>query len=516
MDTKKLRQKLLDLAIHGKLVPQDPNDEPASELLSRIHAEKLAMVARGELKPKDVKNDTVIYFGSDGLPYEKRADGKDVSKCIEGEIPFEIPEGWNWARLQSLSRVITDGDHQAPPQIASGIPFLVISNIANGVICFDDTRFVPRTYFDEIKPQRVPQRGDLLLSVTGSYGIPAVVNTDRDFCFQRHIALIKPLLSANFLSQVVSSSYCSKWFDKKATGTAQKTVALSILRSTLIPVPPLAEQRRIVDVLGKYLALVDGIERDRAELDVLLAQLKSKVLDLAVRGELTERDQKDEPASELLARIREDKLAMVARGELKPKDVKNDTVIFTGSDGLRYEKPADGKGKAKCIEGEIPFEIPEGWSWARLNNIVQLTSGVDLIKTEYNADHKGIPYITGASNFENGYLIENRWTETPKRISNKGELLFTCKGTVGEMAINRFEAAHIARQVMSIKPNRELFLPYLEMTLSWYVESIKSRAKGFIPGIERTTLLSILVPVPPLAEQRHIIETIKEASDLLN
>jgi len=140
-----------------------------------------------------------------------------VAKCIEGEIPFEIPEGWNWARLQSLSRVITDGDHQAPPQIASGIPFLVISNIANGVICFDDTRFVPRTYFDEIKPQRVPQRGDLLLSVTGSYGIPAVVNTDRDFCFQRHIALIKPLLSANFLSRVVSSSYCSKWFDKKAT-----------------------------------------------------------------------------------------------------------------------------------------------------------------------------------------------------------------------------------------------------------------------------------------------------------
>ena len=271
--------------------------------------------------------------------------------------------------MQSLSRVITDGDHQAPPQIASGIPFLVISNIANGVICFDDTRFVPRTYFDEIKPQRVPQRGDLLLSVTGSYGIPAVVNTDRDFCFQRHIALIKPFLSANFLSRVVSSSYCSKWFDKKATGTAQKTVALSILRSTLIPVPPLAEQRRIVGALGKYLALVDGIERNWVDLDGLLAQLKPKVLDLAIRGRLTERDPADEPASELLKRIHAEKLAMVGRGELKPKDVKVDTVIFTGSDGLRYEKPADGKGKAKCIEVEIPFEIPEGWSWARLSTL---------------------------------------------------------------------------------------------------------------------------------------------------
>ena len=509
MDTKKLRQKLLDLAIHGKLVPQDPNDEPASELLSRIHAEKLAMVARGELKPKDVKNDTVIYFGSDGLPYEKRADGKDVAKCIEGEIPFEIPEGWNWARLQSLSRVITDGDHQAPPQIASGIPFLVISNIANGVICFDDTRFVPRTYFDEIKSQRVPQRGDLLLSVTGSYGIPAVVNTDRDFCFQRHIALIKPLLSANFLSRVVSSSYCSKWFDKKATGTAQKTVALSILRSTLIPVPPLAEQRRIVDVLGKYLALVDGIERDRAELDVLLAQLKSKVLDLAVRGELTERDQKDEPASELLARIREDKLAMVARGELKPKDVKNDTVIFTGSDGLRYEKRADGKGEAKCIEKEIPFEVPEGWSWSRMERLIQLTSGIDLAKADYNSEHNGIPYITGASNFENGSLIENRWTDKPKRISHRGDLLFTCKGTVGKMAINKFASAHIARQVMAINPYRGVDKLYLQQVLAWHVETIRRKAKGFIPGIERGVLLKALVPVPPLAEQRRIVRAIE-------
>ena len=509
MDTKKLRQKLLDLAIHGKLVPQDPNDEPASELLARIREEKLAMVERGELKPKDVKNDTVIYFGSDGLPYEKRADGKDVAKCIEGEIPFEIPEGWNWARLQSLSHVITDGDHQAPPQIASGIPFLVISNIANGVICFDDTRFVPRTYFDEIKPQRVPQRGDLLLSVTGSYGIPAVVNTDRDFCFQRHIALIKPLLSANFLSRVVSSSYCSKWFDKKATGTAQKTVALSILRSTLIPVPPLAEQRRIVDALDKYLALVDGIERDRAELDVLLAQLKSKVLDLAVRGELTERDQKDEPASELLARIREDKLAMVARGELKPKDVKGDTVIFTGSDGLRYEKRADGKDEAKCIEKEIPFEVPEGWSWSRMERLIQLTSGIDLAKADYNSEHNGIPYITGASNFENGSLIENRWTDKPKRISHRGDLLFTCKGTVGKMAINKFASAHIARQVMAINPYRGVDKLYLQQVLAWHVETIRRKAKGFIPGIERGVLLKALGPVPPLAEQRRIVRAIE-------
>ena len=136
-------------------------------------------------------------------------------------------------------------------------------------------------------------------------------------------------------------------------------------------------------------------------------------------------------------------------------------------------------------------------------------------KAEYNADRDGIPYITGASNFDNGYLVENRWTKTPKRISEKGELLFTCKGTVGEMAVNRFDAAHIARQVMSIKPYRGLSLSYLQLALSWYVSSIRAQAKGFIPGIERTTLLGVLLPVPPLAEQQRINNKIEEAFNLL-
>ena len=522
MDTKKLRQKLLDLAIRGKLVPQDPNDEPASELLSRIHAEKLTMVERGELKPKDVKNDTVIYFGSDGLPYEKRADDKGEAKCIEEEIPFEIPEGWSWARLQSLSRVITDGDHQAPPQIASGIPFLVISNIANGVICFDDTRFVPRTYFDEIKPQRVPQRGDLLLSVTGSYGIPAVVNTDRDFCFQRHIALIKPFLSANFLSRVVSSSYCSKWFDKKATGTAQKTVALSILRSTLIPVPPLAEQRRIVGALGKYLALVDGIERNWVDLDGLLAQLKPKVLDLAIRGRLTERDPADEPASELLKRIHAEKLAMVGRGELKPKDVKVDTVIFTGSDGLRYEKPADGKGKAKCIEVEIPFEIPEGWSWARLSTLClpqekRLPSGEKF-------NYIDIGSIDNSRNLICANEIDT--VNAPSRASrcvHAGSIVFSMVRpylrNIAQVPVSMKDSVASTGFYVATKACNELDERFLfQLLLSDYtVNSTNLHMKGDnSPSVRKEDMDALLLPVPPLAEQRRIVERVKEVFNLLD
>ena len=409
--------------------------------------------------------------------------------------------------MQSLSRVITDGDHQAPPQTASGIPFLVISNIANGVICFDDTRFVPRTYFDEIKRQRVPQRGDLLLSVTGSYGIPAVVNTDRDFCFQRHIALIKPFLSANFLSRVVSSSYCSKWFDKKATGTAQKTVALSILRSTLIPVPPLVEQRRIVDALDKYLALVNRIERNWVDLDGLLAQLKPKVLDLAIRGRLTERDPADEPASELLKRIHAEKLAMVGRGELKPKDVKVDTVIFTGSDGLRYEKPADGKGEPRCVEDEIPFELPEGWAWARFSNIVRKIGSKDnQVKTKGLLKNGDYPVISqSASSYVDGY-----YSGTIQPITSVPALLFGDHTRTVKYINQPFVIGADGTKCHNAIGINPVFLFHAMQVAAERIEN-----RGY--GRHYALLERYLLAIPPLAEQRRInsaIEAIISATNL--
>ncbi|MBQ6094549.1 MAG: hypothetical protein IJL09_04045, partial [Lachnospiraceae bacterium] len=195
MDTKALRQKILDLAIRGKLVPQDPNDEPASVLLERIRAEKQQMVKDGRLKAKDVKNDSVIFLGEDNLHYEKFTDG--AVKCIEDEIPFDLPERWEWARLSSVSEAIGDGDHQPPPQVPQGIPFLVISNVSDGVLSFDNTRFVSESYYNALPNTRKPCRGDLLFTVTGSYGIPVLVDTEKQFCFQRHIAIIRPCYVTN-------------------------------------------------------------------------------------------------------------------------------------------------------------------------------------------------------------------------------------------------------------------------------------------------------------------------------
>ena len=314
---------------------------------------------------------------------------------------------------------------------------------------------------------------------------------------------------------------------EKAQGGNQPNLSQTVVSGLLIPVPPLAEQRRIVDALGKYLALVDEIERDRAELDGLLAQLKSKVLDLAVRGELTERDPKDEPASELLARIREDKLAMVDRGELKPKDAKNDTVIFTGSDGLRYEKPADGRGEPRRIEDEIPFELPEGWAWARLGQIVATRGGKTPSKAikEFWEDG-GVPWIT-SKDMKAVELYGSQIELAPLGAAETGTvpagsvLMVVRSGILRRLlpvAINRVETT-INQDLKAMTPFRGGFSEWLLTCFSAWDKRIRDtyhKDGTTVDSIEFDSMLTMLLPVPPLAEQRRIVERVEELFNLLD
>ena len=524
MDTRKLRQKLLDLAIHGKLVPQDPNDEPASELLSRIHAEKLAMVARGELKPKDVKNDTVIYFGSDGLPYEKRADGKGETKCIEGEIPFNLPEGWSWARVASISDEPSYGTSKKSDR-EGAMPVLRMGNITRvGKIDYSDLVYTSDAN-DIAKYALHP--GDLIFNRTNSrewVGKVAYYDGSIPAIYAGYLVRFRVILiNSRYINYAMCTQYERNWCTRvKTDGVNQSNINAKKLKSFLIPVPPLAEQRRIVGALDKYLALVDGIERDRADLDGLIAQLKSKVLDLAVRGELAEHDPGDEPSSELLARIREEKLAMVERGELKPKDVKNDTVIFTGSDGLRYEKPADGKGKAKCIEVEIPFEIPEGWSWARLSTLClpqekRLPSGEKF-------NYIDIGSIDNSRNLICANEIDT--VNAPSRASrcvHAGSIVFSMVRpylrNIAQVPVSMKDSVASTGFYVATKACNELDERFLfQLLLSDYtVNSTNLHMKGDnSPSVRKEDMDALLLPVPPLAEQRRIVERVKEVFNLLD
>ena len=234
-------------------------------------------------------------------------------------------------------------------------------------------------------------------------------------------------------------------------------------------------------------------------------QLKASILQRAMEGKLVPQDPNDEPASELLKRIKAEKEKLIKEGKIK-RD-KNETEIFRGDDGLHYEKFQDGSVK----QIDVPYEIPESWGWVKLNNIIKLTSGRDLPKEKYSEKEiKTYPYITGASNFSNFKIMTNRYTDDNSVLSYRGDILITVKGTIGELAFNPFKEAYIARQVMAIS-GVQIYSDYLFFYLQNSISILKNKGQSLIPGISRETILNLFIPIPPLKEQKRIIEILFEA-----
>ena len=441
-------------------------------------------------------------MSSDGSPYEKRVNAKGrvlSEKCIADEIPFEeLPERWVWARLETA--LVNRDSERIPVSVADRERLAKIYDYygASGVIDKVDRYLFDKTLLliGEDGANLLMRSKPIAFLARGKYWVNNHAHV-LDGINERYLEYI-----ALFINSISLAPY--------VTGTAQPKMNQTKMGSILIPIPPESEQTRILAKVNELMPLVEEygkLEDAREALDAALPdRLRKSVLQMAVQGKLVPQDPADEPASVLLECIREQRRKMIAEKKMKaPKG--GESVIFCGSDGRRYEKRIDAKGRESepaCIEDEIPFETPDSWEWARLESLIVLLSGTDLKPSQYNEKNEGIPYLTGASNFVDGELIENRWTIEPSRISNKGELLFTCKGTVGEMAINQFDAAHIARQIMSIAPCEYEMLPHITLFLKAMVEDIKSHAKGVIPGIERNTLLARLIPVPPLEEQDRI------------
>ena len=473
----------------------------------------------------------ILPARSDSSPYEKRMDAKGCvlgEKRIADEVPFEeLPKGWAWARLSSLFTKIGSGSTPAGGRkvYQDEGPMLIRSqNVHNDGLRLDDVAHFSRLLFESRNSHVLPN--DVLLNITGaSIGRCAIVpdafgNAD----VNQHVLIMRPVNDAvnEYLHVAIISPVVQIAIMTDQVGATKEGLSAAKAANLLVPIPPLAEQRRIVERMGELMPLVEEygrLEDAREALDAALpSRLRKSVLQMAVQGNLVPQDPADEPASALLDRIRKQRRQLIAEKKMKaPKG--GESVIFVGSDGRRYEKRIDAKGRESepaCIEGEIPFEIPDSWEWARLESLISLLSGTDLKPGQYNDQHEGIPYLTGASNFSDGALVENRWTSEATRVSRKGELLFTCKGTVGEMAVNSFEKAHIARQIMAIAPSDEDSLPYLTIYLKSMVESIRSSAKGVIPGIERNTLLNALIPVPPTPEQARISKIIASLSKVIS
>ncbi|UTY27842.1 restriction endonuclease subunit S [Treponema putidum] len=520
MNTNALRQKILDLAIHGKLVKQDPADESAAILLEKIRAEKEKKIASGKLKRG--KNDSYIFFGDDNRHYEKFADGR--IKDIEDEIPFAVPEGWAWCRLPYLCKIpITDGTHQTPTYSnkENGIPFLSSKDVTSKKIDWSKIKYITKELHEKLQKRIKPCRNDILLAKNGTTGIAALVDTDKIFDIYVTLALLRPVqvVHPNYLLYVINSPFCKKQFNSHLTGIGVPNLHLNDICKTLIPFPPLAEQQRIVNMIEAIFSQIDVLEQNKADLQTTIEQTKRKILDLAIHGKLVPQNPADEPASVMLERLRAEKEAKIAAGEMKRG--KNDSYIYKNpTDNCYYQKYTDGG--EENISDEIPFAVPDGWAWCRLPEVCRkpITDGTH--NSPPNSASGAFLYIT-AKNIKNLEICLDDATYVSKEIHESiysrcspelNDVLLTKDGTIGEVAVNNLNYPFsMLSSVALIKPSKGIlswFLAYILIS-DLLQNKMKKNAKGSaLKRIILTQINDFLIPLPPLAEQKRIVAKIEE------
>jgi len=416
-------------------------------------------------------------------------------KCIEDEIPFEVPEGWEWCRLTEITFEIFAGGDKPENYSKTQTDEFSIPIFANGAENDGLYGFTNKARVN---------KSAITVSARGTIG----------FCCIRHMPFVPIVRLITIVpAEGINIEYLRIVFQALIeTGEGSSIPQLTVpgIKPKLIPIPPYSEQTRISNKLIETEKIVSAVELNQESVVNYIKLAKAKILDLAIRGQLVPQDPNDEPALVLLERIRAEKEELIKAGKIK-RD-KKESIIFRGEDNSYYEKIGS---TIKNIDDSIPFEIPGNWCFIRLKELWKLISGRDLSPSEYNDNQDGIPYITGASNFRNGTIELVRWTSSPQVITKQGDLLLTCKGTVGELAFNDFGNAHIARQIMAIRNTYGLNVEYLSFCISFYIEEIKAVAKGLIPGISREDILNLILPIPPENYQRLVVSQIRRSNHAL-
>ena len=533
MKAKDLKNSILQMAVEGKLVPQDPNDEPASVLLELIREEKQRLIAEGKAKfPKG--GESIIYTGSDGSPYEKRVDvkGRVLSdECIADEVPYEeLPEGWAWARLEDCCSAIVDCPHSTPSYLAVETGYSAIDTN-----CMDDDwhltglRSLSQESYEKRTMRYAPQAGDIVFSREGSIG-RSVILREGNICLGQRVMLLscnEVLLFNRYCQAALSSPYAWKLYRAANIGTGVKHINVSMIKAMLVPVPPLAEQRRIVKRVDELMPLVGEygkLEDAREKMDASLpGRLRKSVLQIAVQGKLVPQDPADEPASTLLERIRGQRRQLVAEKKMKaPKG--GESVIFRGSDGRRYEKSIDAKGRESepvCIEDEIPFEIPDGWEWARLESIARVSGGATPDKGNLAYWNGEIPWASMKDvhgNFLESTLdsITEAGLESKASISvcEPGDLIVSTRLIPGKSIISRINTA--INQDLKVLHLYEFDVIYLHFWFRSQLDNFMRMGSGTtVPGIKLGQLTSSLIPIPPLSEQSRIVKQLEMLQSII-
>ena len=463
MDTKKLRQKILDLAIHGKLVPQDPNDEPASVLLERIRAEKEQLIKEGKIKaPKKSKS------AGDTSHYPK-------------DVPFEVPEGWVWCKITDVVDKLTDGTHNSPKSYPSGAyMYVTAKNIKRDGIDVSNITYVTEDIHREIYSRCNPEKGDILYIKDGATcGISTINNLDKEFSLLSSVALIKPNRNIlnTYLNLFLQSDFCYRNVRDSMKGVGITRIILKQLELWCIPLPPIAEQKRIVAAAEQLLQITDGVEKEQTVLGKTIKEAKELVLDLAIHGKLVPQDPSDEPAIELLKRI---------------------NPSFQPSDNLHYEG-----------------ELPNGWCFSTIGDLFRHNTGKAL--NGKNQVGEELRYITTSNLYWDRFDLDEVRTmpfteaEKEKCRAKKGDLLVCEGGDIGRAAIWPYDFdVMIQNHIHRLRPREDISVRLYYYIFLLYKQMGLIGGKGIaILGLSSRELDKMVVPVPPVLEQHRIVTVIE-------
>ena len=522
MNGKQLKNSILQWAIQGKLVPQDPNDEPASVLLERIREEKVRLVKEGKIK-KD-KNESIIFRGDDNSHYEKFLATGEV-KCIDDEIPFEIPEGWEWARGRHIFLPM-----QSTKPEGEYFTYIDIDAVNNKANIVDKPKRLPCSQAPSRATRKLEQNC-ILFSMVRPYlkNIALIGYEHKDAIASTGFYVIRPcsVLYPQYIFKLLLSAYVVDGLNQYMKGDNSPSINNEHIESYLYPIPPYCEQSRIVEKLDGVLPIVAKYDWSQSELDKLNEQLyerlKKSFLQEAIQGKLVPQDPNDESASVLLERIREEKQRLLKEGKLKKKDI-TDSIIFKGEDNKYYEQI--GK-EVVDISEDIPFEIPESWSWIRLNNICSICTGATFRKEDATRNQSGVRILRGGNILPFRIYIKDDDIFIPRDAVKDNILLrqndivtpaVTSLENIGKMARIKSDmlTTTVGGFVFILRPylNDDILSEYLLSAMSApatveFMRSITNKSGQAFYNIGKERLSTTLLPVPPHVEQMRIIENIQ-------
>ena len=523
MTAQQLKNSILQMAVQGKLVPQDPNDEPASVLLERIRAEKERLIK--EKKIKREKNPSVIFKGADNTPYEK-IDGE--VRSLAGEVPFEIPDSWEWVRIRSLGEIVRGSGIKRNETVQQGLPCVRYGELYTTY----QTSFTSAVSFiapDLYEKCKHFSYGDVLMTLTGenkpdiakavAYLGTEPIAASGDLAFWTRHGM-NPL----FLSYIMASPYIIARKVALATGDIIVHISGDKLGTILLPVPPLAEQERIVACIQKAELVIENYAIKATALqklqDSFSEALKKSILQEAVQGKLVPQDPSDEPAEALLERIRAEKQRLIKEGKIK-KD-KHESIIFR-RDNSHYEKL---DGVERCIDDELLFEIPDSWEWVRLGTVLEIARGGSPrpIQQYLTTEPDGINWIKIGDTDKGGkYIYKTKEKIRPEgvaksRMVHSGDFLLTNSMSFGRPYILKSDGCiHDGWLVLSnrFECYSVDFLYYILSSPFAYYQFCDSVSGAVVKNLNSDKVANALFPLPPLSEQKRIVQRIEELLPLV-